>query len=84
MMPQGVFFLAVTGNVECNETLCQQLHGETQNTELTEAGTEAESKASFDARLVLIPLGAVFLGGAGYGGWRLMKYLRDKKRGYVK
>ena len=28
MMPQGVFFLAVTGNVECNETLCQQLHGE--------------------------------------------------------
>ena len=59
-------------------------HGETQNTELTEAGTEAESKASFDARLVLIPLGAVFLGGAGYGGWRLMKYLRDKKRGDVK
>ena len=59
-------------------------HGETQNAELTEAGTEAESKDSFDARLVLIPLGAVFLGGAGYGGWRLMKYLRDKKRGYVK
>ena len=26
MTPQGVFFLAVTGNVECNETLCQQLH----------------------------------------------------------
>ena len=45
-------------------------HGETQNAELTEAGTEAESKDSFDARLVLIPLGAVFLGGAGGGGWR--------------
>lgn len=59
-------------------------HGGTQNVESTEAGTEAESKAGFDARLVLIPLGAVFLGGAGYGGWRLMKYLRDKKRGYVK
>lgn len=59
-------------------------HGGTQNAESTEAGTEAESKAGFDARLVLIPLGAVFLGGAGYGGWRLMKYLRDKKRGYVK
>ena len=58
--------------------------GGTQNAESTEAGTEAESKAGFDARLVLIPLGAVFLGGAGYGGWRLMKYLRDKKRGYVK
>lgn len=59
-------------------------HGGTQNAESTEVGPEAESKAGFDARLVLIPLGAVFLGGAGYGGWRLMKYLRDKKRGYVK
>jgi len=53
-------------------------HGETQS------DTEAEPGAGIDLRLVLIPLGVIALGGAGFGGWKLVKYLRDKKRGYVK
>ena len=49
-------------------------------------GAEASEETSdgLDLRLVLIPLGLVLLAGAGYGGRRLWKYLRDKKRGYVK
>lgn len=55
-------------------------HGETQN------GTAAETEpgTGVDLRLALIPLGAAALGGAGFGVWKLVKYLRDKKRGYVK
>lgn len=53
-------------------------HGETQN------GTEIEPEGVIDPRLALIPLGVIALGGAGFGGWKLVKYLRDKKRGYVK
>ncbi len=53
-------------------------HGETQN----EAETEPEGV--IDPRLALIPLGLIALGGAGFGGWKLVKYLWDKKRGYVK
>lgn len=53
-------------------------HGETQS------DTEAEPGAGMDLRLVLIPLGLIALGGAGFGSWKLVKYLRDKKRGYVK
>ena len=50
----------------------------------TQSDTEAEPGAGMDLRLVLIPLGVIALGGAGFGGWKLVKYLRDKKRGYVK
>lgn len=32
----------------------------------------------------IIPLTGVSLGGIGYGGWRLGRYIRNKKRGYVK
>ena len=53
-------------------------HGETQS------DTEAEPGAGMDLRLVLILLGLIALGGAGFGSWKLVKYLRDKKRGYVK
>lgn len=53
-------------------------HGETQS------DTEAEPGAGMDLRLVLVPLGLIALGGAGFGSWKLVKYLRDKKRGYVK
>lgn len=55
-------------------------HNETQSS--TE--TEPEQGAGIDLRLVLLPLGAIALGGAGFGTWKLAKYLRDKKRGYVK
>lgn len=55
-------------------------HGETQN----ETGAAAENSGGIDLRLALIPLGLIALGGAGFGGWKLVKYLRDKKRGYVK
>lgn len=33
--------------------------------------------------LLILPL-AVLLGGAGFGGWKLTRYMKDKKRGYVK
>lgn len=55
-------------------------HSETQNS----PETEPEQGTGVDLRLVLIPLGAIALGGAGFGAWKLAKYLRDKKRGYVK
>ena len=59
-------------------------HGETQNGDGAAAETAAENGGSIDPRLALIPLGVIALGGAGFGGWKLVKYLRDKKRGYVK
>ena len=58
-------------------------HGETQNGDGA-AKTAAENGGSIDPRLALILLGLIALGGAGFGGWKLVKYLRDKKRGYVK
>lgn len=55
-------------------------HNETQSS----PETEPEQGTGVDLRLVLIPLGAIALGGAGFGAWKLAKYLWDKKRGYVK
>lgn len=55
-------------------------HSETQSS----PETEPEQGAAIDLRLVLLPLGAIALSGAGFGAWKLAKYLRDKKRGYVK
>lgn len=57
-------------------------HGETQTG--AETAAEQATGGGVDFRLALIPLGAAALGGAGFGGWKLAKYLRDKKRGYVK
>lgn len=55
-------------------------HGETQN-----GGEPEQADAGGIAPcLALIPLGIGAMGGAGFGGWKLAKYLRDKKRGYVK
>lgn len=62
----------------------QNANSETQNTEIIEEAPKAESDTGMDWRLVLIPVGVVLLIGAGYGGLRLFRYLRDKKRGYVK
>ncbi len=61
-------------------------HGETRNSPAPqepsapagEAGSGGMSKA-----LLILSL-AVLLGGAGFGGWKLTRYMRDKKRGYVK
>lgn len=59
-------------------------HGETHfqpdadgadGTELTEGGGVSRA-------VLLIPLAAL-LGGAGFGGWKLTKYYKNKKRGYV-
>lgn len=57
-------------------------HGETPNE--AETATQADGGGSINKALLLIPIGALLLGGAGYGGWRGMKYYKDKKRGYVK
>ena len=57
------------------ETHFQPDADETDGAELTEGG--GVSKA-----VLLIPLAAL-LGGAGFGGWKLTKYYKNKKRGYV-
>lgn len=59
-------------------------HGETQIGK-DDAGTDgaelAESGGAGKA-VLLIPLAAL-LGAAGFGGWKLTKYYKNKKRGYV-
>lgn len=59
-------------------------HGETQIGK-DDAGTDgaelAESGGAGKA-VLLIPL-AVLLGAVGFGGWKLTKYYKNKKRGYV-
>lgn len=59
-------------------------HGETQIGK-DDAGTDgvelAESSGAGKA-VLLIPLAAL-LGAAGFGGWKLTKYYKNKKRGYV-
>ena len=50
------------------------------------AGTEApDSTDSADMNwAVLVIPAALLLGLAGFGGWKLVNYIKDKKRGYVK
>lgn len=57
-------------------------HGETQ---IDPADISGETSFGGEAgrALLLIPL-ALLLGGAGFGGWKLTQYYKDKKRGYVK
>ena len=61
-------------------------HGETRNVpgpqELSAPAAE-DGGSSMSKALLILPL-AVLLGGAGFGGWKLTKYMKDKKRGYVK
>ena len=61
-------------------------HGETRNVpgpqELSAPAAE-DGGRSMSKALLILPL-AVLLGGAGFGGWKLTKYMKDKKRGYVK
>ncbi|MDE6997428.1 MAG: hypothetical protein K2P04_06105 [Oscillospiraceae bacterium] len=67
-------------------------HGETQIDteppaavpEVVEPPAEDTAETSNGSKLLLlIPLAAL-LGGAGFGGWKLTRYIQDKKRGYVK
>ena len=61
-------------------------HGETRNVpgpqELSAPAAE-DGGRSMSKALLILPL-AVLLGVAGFGGWKLTKYMKDKKRGYVK
>ena len=68
-------------------------HGETQTVEddgeaaaplPTEAPTDSEGDSGAGKGLLLIPVGVALLAGAGYGGYKSIKYYKDKKRGYVK
>lgn len=68
-------------------------HGETQTVEddgeaaaplPTEAPTDSEGDSGAGKGLLLIPVGLALLAGAGYGGYKSIKYYKDKKRGYVK
>ena len=58
-------------------------HGEThfgQDDARTDGAEQTEGGAN--KAVLLIPLAAL-LGGAGFGGWKLTKYYKNKKRGYV-
>lgn len=61
-------------------------HGETRNSpdpQDPSAPADQNSGGGVSNALLILPL-AVLLGGAGFGGWKLTKYMKDKKRGYVK
>ena len=65
-------------------------HGETHfedDPQPTQEPAETEAPASPDSAgmnwAVLVIPAALLLGGAGFGGWKLTKYLKAKKRGYV-
>lgn len=57
-------------------------HGETQTAEETEP--QVDENNGINKALLLIPASVLLLGAGGYGGWRGIKYYKDKKRGYVK
>ena len=65
-------------------------HGETQiksSPQPTQVPVETAAPANPDSAgmnwaILTIPA-ALLLGGAGFGGWKLTKYLKAKKRGYV-
>ncbi|MDE6260681.1 MAG: hypothetical protein K2M42_07470 [Oscillospiraceae bacterium] len=66
-------------------------HGETHfedDSQPTQAPAETEAPAAQDSAgmnwAVLVIPAALLLGLAGFGGWKLTKYIKDKKRGYVK
>ena len=65
-------------------------HGETQiksSPQPTQEPAETEAPASLDSAgmnwAVLVIPAALLLGLAGFGGWKLTKYIKAKKRGYV-
>ena len=59
-------------------------HGETQigKDDAGTDGAELAEQTSGNKAVLLIPLAAL-LGAAGFGGWKLTKYYKNKKRGYV-
>ena len=59
-------------------------HGETQigKDDAGADGAELAEGGGAGKAVLLIPLAAL-LGGAGFGGWKLTKYYKNKKRGYV-
>ncbi len=61
-------------------------HGETRIDPATQeqsAPADQDSGRGVSKGLLVLPL-TVLLGGAGFGGWKLTRYMKDKKRGYVK
>ena len=59
-------------------------HGETQigKDDAGTGGAELTESGGAGKAVLLIPLAAL-LGAAGFGGWKLTKYYKNKKRGYV-
>ncbi|MEY8259061.1 hypothetical protein [uncultured Oscillibacter sp.] len=59
-------------------------HGETQigKDDAGTGGAEQTESGGAGKAVLLIPLAAL-LGGACFGGWKLTKYYKNKKRGYV-
>lgn len=59
-------------------------HGETQigKDDAGTGGAELAESSGAGKAVLLIPLAAL-LGVAGFGGWKLTKYYKNKKRGYV-
>ena len=65
-------------------------HGETQiknSPQPTQAPAETDAPVGTDSAgmnwAVLVIPAALLMGLAGFGGWKLGNYMKDKKRGYV-
>ncbi len=58
-----------------------ETHSEGVLAAMDEPGSDSAQSVG---KLLLIPAGLLLLGGAGYGGYKGVKYYKDKKRGYVK
>lgn len=65
-------------------------HGETQiknSPQPTQAPAETDAPVGTDSAgmnwAVLVIPAALLMGLAGFGGWKLVKYMKNKKRGYV-
>ena len=68
----------------CDSVIYTAVFASHDETPIMDTEFPTENEGGMDKRLLLIPVGAVLLAGAGYGGYKGIRYYKDKKRGYVK
>ena len=69
----------------CDSVIYTAVFASHDETQIKEAGAPAGSEEDgVNKSFLLIPVGVALLAGAGYGGYKSIKYYKDKKRGYVK
>jgi len=68
----------------CDSVIYTAVFASHDETPIEDTEPATEDEGGMDKRLLLIPVGAALLAGAGYGGYKGIRYYKDKKRGYVK